>query len=77
MATFVGEANVVPAVVVDVGVGTFAVRAPTLGPDTVLDIAHATAAVSPSRGDRISVVFRPEWVRVSRETGPLPTRLDP
>ncbi|MEU4658800.1 ABC transporter ATP-binding protein [Streptomyces sp. NPDC023723] len=76
VATFVGEANVVPAVVVDVGVRTFTVKVPTLGPDTVLDIAHATAAVSPSRGDRISVVFRPEWVRVGRETGPLPDRLD-
>jgi ABC-type Fe3+/spermidine/putrescine transport system ATPase subunit len=76
VATFVGEANVVPAVVVDVGVRTFTVKVPTLGPDTVLDIAHATATVSPSRGDRISVVFRPEWVRVGRETGPLPDRLD-
>ncbi|WCN04926.1 ABC transporter ATP-binding protein [Streptomyces sp. M92] len=76
VATFVGEANVVPAVVVEVGVRTFTVKVPTLGPDTVLDIAHATAAVSPSRGDRLSVVFRPEWIRVGRETGPLPDRLD-
>lgn len=71
VATFVGEANVVPGVVAGVGADTFAVRVPTLAPDAVLDIAHATAAASPATGDAISVVFRPEWVQVVREDRPL------
>ncbi|MGW0821085.1 ABC transporter ATP-binding protein [Streptomyces sp. NPDC002845] len=76
VATFVGEANVVPGVVAGVGTRTFSVRVPTLGPDTVLDVARVTAADCPAAGDAISVVFRPEWARVSRETGPIPTTLD-
>ncbi|EHR50166.1 ABC-type spermidine/putrescine transport system, ATPase component [Saccharomonospora marina XMU15] len=76
VATFVGEANVVPGVVTEIGSSTFTVRVPTLGHGTVLDVARATAADCPSKGDAVSVVFRPEWVRVSRETGPLPAALE-
>lgn len=76
VATFVGEANVVPGVVTEVGTHAFTVRVPTLGPNTVLDVAAATAADSPAAGDAISVVFRPEWVRVPQETGPAPASLE-
>uniref|UniRef100_A0AAU2AGE1 ABC transporter ATP-binding protein n=1 Tax=Streptomyces sp. NBC_00093 TaxID=2975649 RepID=A0AAU2AGE1_9ACTN len=76
VATFVGEANVVPGTVAGIGIRAFTVRVPTLGPDVVLDIACGATGDGPSVGDEISVVFRPEWVRVSRETGPLPEMLD-
>ncbi|WP_062642563.1 ABC transporter ATP-binding protein [Streptomyces maremycinicus] len=76
VATFVGEANVVPGVVAGVGSRMFTVRVPTLGPDMVVDIARGTMDDCPAVGDAISVVFRPEWVWVSRETGPLPAALD-
>ncbi|MEV0388014.1 ABC transporter ATP-binding protein [Nonomuraea sp. NPDC050643] len=69
VATFVGEANVVPGTVADVGAHAFTVEVTGLGPGTVLDIARATAADCPAKGDAISVVFRPEWVRVPEETG--------
>ncbi|MGW1715233.1 ABC transporter ATP-binding protein [Streptomyces sp. NPDC002156] len=76
VATFVGEANVVPGTVAGIGIRAFTVRVPTLGPDVVLDIARGATDGVPRVGDEISVVFRPEWVRVSRETGPLPETLD-
>ncbi|WP_345580867.1 ABC transporter ATP-binding protein [Nonomuraea rosea] len=70
VATFVGEANVVPGTVTGVGADAFTVRVPTLGPETVLDIARTTAADCPSKGDAVSVVFRPEWVRVPDDMSP-------
>jgi ABC-type Fe3+/spermidine/putrescine transport system ATPase subunit len=72
VATFVGDANIVPAVVTDVGRHVFTVRVSDLGQDAVFDIARAAAADCPATGDAISVVFRPEWARVSREDGPFP-----
>lgn len=68
VATFVGDANVVPGEVVEVGDHAFTVRLPGL--DAVLDIARAAAADCPATGDAISVVFRPEWAQVSQEDGP-------
>lgn len=75
VATFVGDANVVPGVVSEVGSQVFTVRVPTLGQGAVFDIVRATTAGSPAPGDAISVVFRPEWAQVSREDGPLPESL--
>jgi ABC-type Fe3+/spermidine/putrescine transport system ATPase subunit len=71
VATFVGDANVVPGEVAEVGEHVFTVRIPGL--ESVFDIARATAADCPAPGDKISVVFRPEWAQVSQEDG-LPTR---
>lgn len=71
VATFVGDANVVPAMVDEVGGHAFTVRLPTLGPDVVFDIALATAADRPVPGDAISVVFRPEWADVADEAGSI------
>ena len=75
VATFVGDANVVPGVVTEVGSHVFTVRLAILGPDAVFDIARATASDCPAPGDAITVVFRPEWARVSTEDGPIPARL--
>ncbi|MBD0843961.1 ABC transporter ATP-binding protein [Streptomyces sp. TRM68416] len=76
VATFVGEANVVPGVVAGIGTRTFSVRVPTLGPETVLDVVRAEGDDRPAVGAAVSLVFRPEWARVSRETEPLPAAVD-
>jgi ABC-type Fe3+/spermidine/putrescine transport system ATPase subunit len=73
VATFVGDANVLPAKVTEVGEHSFTARVPTLGHDAVFDIARASAADCPATGEEISVVFRPEWAQVSKEDGSLPT----
>ena len=73
VATFVGDANVLPAVVTEVGSHAFTARVPTLGQDAVFDIARAAAADCPATGDEISLVFRPEWAQVSKEDGVPPT----
>ncbi|MFC4857237.1 ABC transporter ATP-binding protein [Actinophytocola glycyrrhizae] len=75
VATFVGDANLVPGVVTEVGGDSFTVRVPTLGQEAVFDIARAVAADCPAPGEAISVVFRPEWARVSREDAPAATSL--
>jgi ABC-type Fe3+/spermidine/putrescine transport system ATPase subunit len=67
VATFVGEANVVPGTVTEVGSHAFTVSLPTLGEGTVFDIAMAAADERPVTGRAISVVFRPEWVSVTQE----------
>lgn len=66
VATFVGDANVLPGEVAEVGDHAFTVRIPGL--DAVFDIARV--ADCPATGDAISVVFRPEWAQVSHEDGP-------
>jgi ABC-type Fe3+/spermidine/putrescine transport system ATPase subunit len=73
VATFVGDANVLPAVVTEVGSHAFTAQVSTLGQDAAFDIARAAAADCPAPGDAISVVFRPEWAQVSKEDGGLPT----
>lgn len=73
VATFVGDANVLPAVVTEVGGHAFTVRVSGLGQDAVFDIARATAADCPEKDDAISIVFRPEWAQVSKEDGVPPT----
>ena len=70
VATFVGEANVVPGVVVATTADSFTVQTPTLGPGTALDIAIAAPQEVPARGDQVSVVFRPEWARVAADAAP-------
>ena len=64
VATFVGEANVVPGVVTATTADSFTAQTPTLGQGTAFDIAVAAPQQVPARGDQVSVVFRPEWVRV-------------
>ncbi|WP_432535145.1 ABC transporter ATP-binding protein [Kineococcus arenarius] len=70
VATFVGEANVVPGVVTAATAGSFTARTPSLGPGVALEVAVAAPQEVPSPGAQVSVVFRPEWARVVADAAP-------
>ena len=69
VASFVGEANLIPAVVTAVSGRAFTVGTPTLGDGVGFDVALAPAEDPPATGDQVVVVFRPEWARVVRRDG--------
>lgn len=65
VAGFLGEANIVEATVLHVGDDYFDARTDQLAADTSFRIALAAGEARPALDDTVSVVFRPEWLRVA------------